>query len=388
MSSSIDLQAVANQVLKATVPEDVFGDVKGTADERLRTIKRVYRKTMVIVHPDRRSGDDLALANACTEALGRWRSEAEAKVNAGTYGDRKTATPSTPPRPSTMEPQVIKTAKAQYVVEALLSQGDLADVYRGSLTAKDGTKKALAFKVVQSAADNDLLEHESKVLGTLFPASQPEEKFYRFLPRLEDSFLLRSSKGRTNRRVNVLPMYGEHVSLADVIKAYPNGLDFRDAVWMFKRLLMALGFVHRKGVVHGAVLPTHVLVHPTEHGAKFIDWAYAVQDPWPKDGRVKAMSTPYKDFYAPEIPAKGMVSAHTDIFMAAQCMVALLGGDVKARKVPDSVPSQIRMFLASCLFNAQFRRPDDAWALLEEFDQLLERLVGKPKYRPLAMPDT
>ena len=29
---------------------------------------------------------------------------------------------------------------------------------------------------------------------------------------------------------------------------------------------------------------------------------------------------------------------------------------------------------------------DDAWALLEEFDQMLERLVGKPKYRPLAMP--
>ena len=382
--SSSDLQAVASHVLAATVPEDVFGDVKGTADERLRAIKRVYRKTMLIVHPDRRSGDDLVLANACTEALGRWRSEAETKVTAGTYGDRKPVVVE-PPKPA-MEPQVITTPKGQYVVSDLLANGDLSDVYRCSFNGKAGAKKDLAFKVVQSAVDNDLLEHESKVLAALYPADQPEEKFYRFLPRIHDTFMLRGTKGRTNRRVNVLPLYGEHVPLADVIKAYPKGLDFRDAVWMFKRLLMALGFVHRKGVVHGAVLPTHVLVHPTEHGAKLIDWAYAVQDPWPKDGRVKAMSTPHKDFYAPEIPAKGMVSAHTDIFMAAMCMVALLGGDVNARKVPDSVPTPIRMFLASCLFQAQFRRPDDAWALLEEFDEMLARLVGKPKYRPLAMP--
>jgi len=340
----------------------------------------------VLVHPDRFTGDDVALANDCVQALGRWRNEAEAKVTAGTYGDRKPVVVE-PPRPA-MEPQVIKTPKGQYVVESLLTHGDLADIYRCSYTGKAGAKQGLAFKVVQSAADNDLLEHEAKVLATLYPADQPEEKFYRFLPRVHDTFMLRGAKGRTNRRVNVLPLYSEHVSLSDVIKAHPGGVDYRDAVWMFKRTLMALGFVHRKGVVHGAVLPTHVLVHPVEHGAKLIDWAYAVQDPWPKDGRVKAMSTPYREFYAPEILAKGMVSAHTDIFMAAQCMVALLGGDVKSRKAPATVPVQIRMFLESCLFSAQFRRPDDAWALLEEFDQMLERLVGKPKYRPLVMPAT
>lgn len=383
--SSSDLQAVADRVLKAKVPEDVFGDLQGTTEERTRSIRQVYRRTMVLVHPDRFTSDDAALAEECTKALGEWRAAAEAKVAAGTYGDRKAFVADPPPRP-TMEPQVIKTSKGQYVVESLLATGDLADIYRGSFTDKAGAKHALAFKVVQSAADNDLLEHESKVLATLYPATQIEEKFYRFLPKIHDTFMLRGSKARTNRRVNVLPLYGDHVSLADVIKAYRGGVDFRDMVWMFKRILMVLGFVHRQGVVHGAVLPAHVLVHPIEHGAKLIGWPYAVQDPWPKDGRVKAMSTPCADFYAPEILAKGMVSAHTDIFMAAQCAVALLGGDVKARKIPDAVPVQIRRFLESCLFSAQFRRPDDAWALLEEFDQMLERLVGKPKYRPLAMP--
>ena len=54
--------------------------------------------------------------------------------------------------------------------------------------------------------------------------------------------------------------------------------------------------------------------------------------------------------------------------------------------MPDSVPPQFRAFLGSCLIEAQARRPDDAWALHEELDELLQRLVGKPRYRPLAMP--
>jgi hypothetical protein len=69
MSSNSDLQAVAAQVLKATVPEDVFGDVPGTAKERLRAIRQVYRRTMVLVHPDRFTGDDVALANDCATDL-------------------------------------------------------------------------------------------------------------------------------------------------------------------------------------------------------------------------------------------------------------------------------------------------------------------------------
>lgn len=168
MSSSSDLQAVAAQVLKATVPEDVFGDVRGTTEERLRAIRQVYRKAMVLVHPDRFTGNDEALANDCVQALGRWRTEAEAKVTAGTYGDRKPVVVD-PPRP-TMEPQVIKTPKGQYVVESLLTHGDLADIYRCSFAGKAGAKSDHAFKVVQSAADNDLLEHESKVLAALYPA--------------------------------------------------------------------------------------------------------------------------------------------------------------------------------------------------------------------------
>ena len=42
--------------------------------------------------------------------------------------------------------------------------------------------------------------------------------------------------------------------------AYPDGVDPRDVAWMWRRLLVALGLAHRAGVVHGAVLPEHVLI--------------------------------------------------------------------------------------------------------------------------------
>lgn len=383
MSNINDLEAVARLVLKATVPEDVFGDIRGDKDVMTRAVRQIYRKTMVLVHPDRFPDPDKLTAGECVRVLGEWRTSAEIKIAAGTYGDRKPVVPVVV-QPS-MEPQVVKTPKGQYVVESLIAHGDLADVYRCN-SIKAGVRQDFAFKVVQSAADNDLLKHEATVLEALYPKDQPEEKFYRFLPKMHDSFMLRGSKARTNRHVNILPLYTDLVTLEDVSKAYPGGLDFRDMVWMFKRLLMALGFSHRQGVIHGAVLPPHVLVHPVEHGAKLVDWCYAVSGYYEGPSYVKAMSTPWRDFYAPEILAKSPVSSQTDIYMAAQCMVYLLGGDVKSHKMSNTIPHQIRVFLGSCLFPSQGRRPDDAWALLEEFDQMLEKLVGKPAYRRLVMP--
>src|SRR5262249_891785 len=153
-------------------------------------------------------------------------------------------------------------------------------------------------------------------------------------------------------------------------------LDFRDVVWMVKRLLVVLGFVHRRGFVHGAVLPPHLLVHPVDHGARLVDWCYAV----PPGQRVRALSVAYRDLYAPEIAAKQPVTPQTDIYMAARCALALVGR--------THVPRALRTFFETCLARSPARRPDDAWKLHDELEELLRRLVGPPRYRRLRMPNT
>jgi hypothetical protein len=376
-----DLRATELVLLNARCPEDVFGRL---VPSDLPTLKRAYHHIARVIHPDHYAGHPEAskLAQDLFGKLTEWRARAEVKVRAKTYGDNKPHK-SEPPKPTTAV-QVIQTPKRKYIVTDLFAEGDLADLYRCSYT-EDGKEHHALFKIAQSAADNDLLENEQKILGSMYALKQAEVKFYRYLPKPLDSFILRGSG--VNRRVNVIQLADGYVSLADVMKAYPAGLDYRDAVWMLKRSLAGLGYVHiHKKVVHGAVLPTHVLVHPTGHGAKIVDWCYAVQNWEEKKDHVKAISKGYKAYYPSEILAKKPPTPQSDLYILAKCFVALLGGDVGTNRMPDSVPKQLRLFLASCLIENQSRRPDDAWKLHEELDELLERLVGKAKYRPLEMP--
>jgi serine/threonine protein kinase len=379
-----DLEAVKAALSKAASPEDVFGKLDGkTSGERKHALAVSYRRLVAVVHPDHNTSN-AAHASELFRSVTEWKAKAESKIDGGTYGDYKPHV-AAPPPPDPVGPQIIKMGKRTYVVQDLIASGDLADIYSCTFSEK-ATDVKCAFKVVQSAGDNDLIENESKVLRAMYPEKQVEEKFYRYLPKLYDTFMLKTP-GTANRRVNVLQHADGYVTLADVIRAYPKGLDYRDVVWMFKRVLAAMWFVHsEKKVVHGALIPPHIMIHPTGHGAKIVDWSYAVSD-WPsKAGRVKAISKAYKIFYPQEILDKKPVTPATDIYMIGKCAVALLGGDLVTNQMPDTVPKPVRAFVSGLLLGAQARRPDDAGKLHEEFDELLVKLVGKPKYRPLAMP--
>jgi len=370
-----DLHAVAATISRADTAEDLFGILAGSIEARLEALTHLYRKLVTVVHPDKYAvAAEAHLAREAFIKATALKTHAEAKIRAGTYGDKKVEAP-TPHVDS--PPVVIKTKDREYTVGKRFAQGDLCDLYESTYRAE-----RVCFKIAQSAADNDLVENESRVLKKLSPAKQKEEKFYRYLPRCLDTFMFRGAGSAETRRVNVLTMLDGYRSLAEVHSVYPNGLDYRDVVWMLKRSLAGLGFIHSQGVVHGAIIPPHVMVHPTDHGAKIIDWSYAVEG----DGHVKALSKPYRAFYAPEILKKQKATSATDVYMLFKCVVSLLGGDVETGHMPETVPKPFLNFVSGCLIAAQARRPDDAWKLHEELDELLERLVGKPKYRPLVMP--
>lgn len=248
---------------------------------------------------------------------------------------------------------------------------DLAELYRLSPDA--------ILKLCRRVSDTDLVENEAHVLRHLNEGLKADSTFYHYIPRLKQTVTIDGLAG------NILSFAEGYVSLAEVLRAYPKGLDFRDMVWMYKRLLVGLGFAHSKSVVHGAIVPSHVLIHPTDHGAILVDWSYAITDP---NDRIKAMSILNEDYYAPEIRRKESPKTATDLFMAAKCAVALVGGDVKTGRMPDSVPEPIRDFFAPSLEPAVRYRPQDAWGLHEQFDALLLKVIGKRAYRPFSMPGT
>lgn len=287
-------------------------------------------------------------------------------------------------------PKEVTVNKRELTIFDQICQGDLSDIYectfpKATVHSPGGTRFDRinededngqgVLKVATDWLDNDLLKNEATNLRWIYPEKAGDEKFFRYFPRLIDSFEV------NGRQANLLSRAEGFISLADILKAYPAGIDFRDMVWMFKRVLIGLGYAHRQSVIHAAILPAHVLVHPTDHGAKIIDWSYSIRG----DTRVSAMSAGHEGYYAPEIPAKQRVTAKTDIFMAAKCAIALIGGDIKTDVMPVGVPAEIQDFLKKCVVPTT-TRPDDAWDLHDEFDALLRTVVGKPAYRAFRLP--
>jgi hypothetical protein len=243
----------------------------------------------------------------------------------------------------------------------LVARGDIGNLYR----VRNGL-----LKLARDAADNDLMRRETSSLTRLRADAEPRLRAY--FPRLVEARRHADPATGVTRRANVIGWLAGFVSLAEVGTAFPGGLDPRDAAWMWRRLLVAIGAAHRAGVIHGAVLPEHVMIHPAEHGLVLVDWCYSLPAP---AGRLAAMVGRYRDWYPPD--AATGAGPDLDIWLATRCMTELIGP-----RLPDRMAS----FAAGCTLASPRRRPSDAWPLLAEYDDLLARLYGPRIFRPFAMP--
>lgn len=324
-----------------------FLDLAGAAgnqDEPEKSAGRAYRKWAKVVHPDAVSAARRATAT-----------DAFAKLSA------------------LYRASAAKTLRG-YRIGRVFAEGDVAQLF------VDGS--ALV-KVPRQPADNDLMEAEATALRKLWADGDP--RFRPYAPRLIETFVHEDDQ-RRRRRVNVLERQRGMISLAEIQRQ----LDPRDVAWMWRRLLTALGWAHRAGVVHGAVLPEHVLIHPAEHGLVLIDWCYAGPAPrvdWTCAGQTQRVDGTYaghrpaaivkarEAHYPPEVLHDRIAGPATDIYMATTLMTRLIG---------PRIPASLRRFAAGCTYHAPRMRPQDAWALLGEFDDLIHQLYGPRKFRPFV----
>jgi hypothetical protein len=243
----------------------------------------------------------------------------------------------------------------------LAYSGELANLYE----ADSGH-----LKLIRNPANNDLMDRETRALTVI--ATEGDPRYLPYVPRLVSSFRHRDPATGAERRANIVEAgaTGLH-SLVEVRSRYPDGVDPRDAAWMWRRLLVALGLAHHAGVVHGAVLPEHVLIQPADHGVVLVDWCYsAIGD------RIPAIVAARRDWYPREVLDRLSPGPGTDIAMAAGCLRYLMA---------DRAPGPLLDFADGCAQPALRNRPDNAWRLLREFDGLLERLYGPRKFRPFSL---
>lgn len=370
---SRELEAVASEVLAASDYTKVFG-LPDAHESTESYVKRRFRKLQTKLHPDRYIDHDAKqLATAAFSKTTQFHEDAQTALLNKRYGH--------PPTLVTMA-----SPKGKHTVHRALGTADLSSMYSGESDMADGKRQTFV-KVVKDHRNNDLMKTEAKALRLLY-GPDTEAQWRPYVSELIDSFVY-AEPGKPRRQTNVLTRLDGFLSLEEIRARFPHGVPVLHGIWMWRRLLAALAFAHDNGVVHGAVLPGHVMVQPAQHGVVLVDWCYASikeDDAFPP---LVALVDRFRDWYPAEVLAKQAPSPATDIALAVRTIIYLLGGNPVTGVLPDTIPRQLRAFFKGCLQLNQSARPQNAWLLLQEFDELLERLGGSfypRRFREFVVP--
>lgn len=364
----------------AAHPAELFGPLPPGGGAVPPAATAEYRRLARLLHPDaapagRAAGAGTGFARL-TEAWRRYREAAEGGLG--------------------LDDITLLTRERTYHVSrgGVLASGDVADLHavrwregvrdkgaqgdegRGRASGAGGLWRGGVLKLPRAPRDNDLLLAEATALRRI--RDRGAQRYRAFAPELVEAIRHRDAATGVERCGNVLGRLTGFHSLAEVRRAHPSGIDPRDAAWMWRRLLVAVGNAHRAGVVHGAVVPEHVLIHPEAHGLVLVDWCYSVTFAEPRTApHIPAMVPHREETYPPEVADRRPAVPATDVYMATRCVEFVTGG---------RLPRQLRAFARGCSLPAPERRPGDAFALLGELDEALERCFGPRRFRPFHLP--
>jgi hypothetical protein len=266
----------------------------------------------------------------------------------------------------------------RYVLSGRLARGEGSDVFLG--WREHAMKARVVAKVLRVREAEARMRHEQGVLEALARSRvQGAGHFSRLVPEPVAFGLARlGANGRGGTRLVALRRYrpGFVHTLDDVRRAHGDRLEPAHAVWMWKRILESLGFVHASGFVHGAVLPAHLLVAAKDHGVVLAGFSRATAP----GKKLAAITSAAKAFYPDDVLAGGLADAKTDLAMSARAILYVLGGD--PRKAPARVPAPFARLLET---TATTPWANDAWALVEDASNVARDVFGPPKFVPFAM---
>jgi hypothetical protein len=291
----------------------------------------------------------------------------------------------------------------------LVAHGETADVYAARRARWPTTMGLL--KVLRDRRDAAGFDHEWDMLmriqgSAVSGASRLPERLPQPVRRGE--ITAGEHAGARGMVLRWAPGYMH--TFEDVRRVHRDGIEARASIWVWRRILELLAFLHAAGYVHGAVVPPHLLVEDGEHGVRLVGFRRA--------GRAgAAVQAPPVAGYESLWPARsagaagaaksvtGGLTPALDLAMSARCVAWLLGGDAATGEVPDAIPSrlaeQIRRTAmiggsgGSAGGGAGEPAGDDAaangagaaWTLRERLGELAREIYGPPAFCPITMPE-
>jgi serine/threonine protein kinase len=364
------LEHIAQRLAQTHTPEELFGLPTLPGEEPMLQLKKSYHALVKIAHPDLyQTTEERLLAQSLLLQLNEWYSLAQQMASSKALAPKSI---------------LIQTKKHRYTVQDRPARRGLFNIYPCSV--EDGPcSRPATLQLVRDPQNDDLALNEIHIVEALQGESSLT-RFSAYFPRLIEGFAYQA--GMHTHQAAVFAREGRWVSLEDVCKAYPSGIDPKDMAWIWRRLLTVLGAIHRAGFRHGAVLPGNIWILPEQHGLMLRNWSYAVreQTSQPIDcARVQTDTPAYADWFTSDILGCEEASPAADIVFSVKCMLLLLGVNLHDGSAPSTLPVTLKNFFRGCNLRLS-RAPHDAWALLAEFDALIDKLWGKRQFRPFILP--
>ncbi|WP_422096203.1 protein kinase family protein [Variovorax sp.] len=175
--------------------------------------------------------------------------------------------------------RLLRWRGARYRVLAPLATGEHSEVL---LAERLGAlPERVTFKLARGREGAEALAREHAALQALQSLAMPGAAYFtRRLPQPVGLGAIDAADGSEDARQALVLRHptGYWGSLLDVQRANPRGIDAPHAVWLWRRMLEVLAFVHDAGWTHGDLSPAHALVHPRDHGVLLIGWSRARHD--------------------------------------------------------------------------------------------------------------
>lgn len=245
-----------------------------------------------------------------------------------------------------------------YHVIQTLGSGEISQVY---LARRVGPQPFLAtIKVSTASASAARYAREAEVLREL-QASQSGEASIYAAQRLPEVIAQGPVEGGAFKQALVLrhPI-GYWGSLEALSERFSQGIDPRHAVWIWRRLLDVLHFLHAQGWSHGNVRPEHALVHVQDHGVRLIGWASAKKDAG-EEGQAK------------------------DLLRCARVVRVLVCGAGGSGVIPHGVPSGLSELLTLSSEDESFCRTHGGGGLDALLRTAAQAAFGVPSFLPLVI---
>lgn len=373
------IEVIQTQLTSAPSFAAIFGVMPdGDAKQQAAHLKKKYHELVRMTHPDKVPASQQPLANVVFPILVEVYQEAAAALQAGSYSQMRVS-PGTSSSASAPE-VVLRSAKSTYTILGdIWSVGDFSNVHLGRTDQGEN----VLVKVAADTQCNAYLAQEASFFRSLATKSDAIS-LRRYLPELIDSFTVEETNNE-QYRVNVFRHKPGFVSLTTIHDAYQNGLDPKDAAWIWRRLIAQALAAQVLGVVHGAIVPDHVLVHPDTHEPLHIGWVHSVERPAERQARLTTIIDRWRDWYPKEIFAREIPTLQTDLYMVGKTMIYLAGGDVARNQLPSHYPAVMKDAVLKLVAENPRDRPRDGHAFLREFTTSIRQLWGTA-FRPLTLP--